>query len=191
MKANELLDQILPILHSVKDDEEKLQRILDFLLEEIFEEPDDTAIIPDKYREMVHSVAERIDCGLVCFINPDTLEIEDIPVSLLEEEYSLFSEEDEEGEEDKDGMRFYHDSWERYITVEQPHSSESFGIMERFTDEVDDSNLKRQLISALNRRKPFANFKSQIDQSEYREKWFAFKQQELEKYVWTTIEPEL
>lgn len=41
MKSNELLNQILPILHSVKDDEGKLQRILDFLLAEIYEETDD------------------------------------------------------------------------------------------------------------------------------------------------------
>jgi len=41
MKQDQLLNQILPILHSVKDDEEKLQRILDFLLDEIYEEPDD------------------------------------------------------------------------------------------------------------------------------------------------------
>jgi len=34
MKNDELLNQILPILHSVKEDEEKLQQILDFLLED-------------------------------------------------------------------------------------------------------------------------------------------------------------
>jgi hypothetical protein len=39
MKAQLLLEQILPVLHSVKDDGEKLQRILDFLLAEIYEEP--------------------------------------------------------------------------------------------------------------------------------------------------------
>jgi hypothetical protein len=46
MKVKKLLDQILPILHPVKDDEEKLQQILDFLLEVIYEEPDQPVGIP-------------------------------------------------------------------------------------------------------------------------------------------------
>ena len=38
MKADQLLNQILPILYTVKENEEKLQKILDFLLEDIYEE---------------------------------------------------------------------------------------------------------------------------------------------------------
>ena len=38
MNAGQLLNQILPILYTVKENEEKLQKILDFLLEDIYEE---------------------------------------------------------------------------------------------------------------------------------------------------------
>jgi len=41
---------------------------------EIYEEPNDEIIIPEKYKELVKRTAESIDCGLVCFINPETLE---------------------------------------------------------------------------------------------------------------------
>ena len=54
MCTQQLPDQILPILHWAKDDKEKLQRILDFLMDEIYEEPDKTVEIPEKYREVVH-----------------------------------------------------------------------------------------------------------------------------------------
>ncbi len=67
MKPPELMDQILPVLHSVKDDAVKLQKILDFLLGEIYEEPDDILQVPEKYRKVVHDIAENIDCGLVCY----------------------------------------------------------------------------------------------------------------------------
>lgn len=88
MNAQQLLNEILPILHSVKEDKEKLQKILDFLLEEIYKEPEEQEIeISEKYRELVHSVAENIDCGLVCFINPETLEVEDIPKSMLDDPF--------------------------------------------------------------------------------------------------------
>lgn len=188
MKPNELLDQILPILHSVKDDEEKLQQILDFLLEEIYEEPDDEEIvIPEKYQKLVHDIAESIDCGLVCFINPETLEMEDVPKSFLEERF--LTEIDDEEEDDE--LDLQHKNWEKCISVEPPESRESFGIMENFIDEVDDKNLQRKLVNALERRHPFANFKNTIENSDYRKKWFAFKQSKLEEYVWQNIEFEI
>ncbi|MFA5328762.1 MAG: hypothetical protein WC384_13300 [Prolixibacteraceae bacterium] len=187
MKTDELLHQILPILHSVKDDEEKLQQILDFLLEEIYEEPDDEEIvIPEKYRKLVHDIAESIDCGMVCFVNPETFEMEDVPKTLLDEGF-VFDEEEDEVEEKEDTMFLEHLKWEKCITVEQPESRESFRIMEGFVSEVDDKKLQKQLINALGNRHPFANFKNIIDGSQYRKEWFAFKQQKLEEVVWNEL----
>ncbi len=186
MNTNELLNQILPILHSVKEDEEKLQQILNFLLNEIYEEPDDEVIIPEKYRKLVHDVAESIDCGMVCFVNPDTLEIEDIPKSLLDEGLGL--DEDDEEENDEDGMvPINHRKWEKCITVEPRESRESFRIMEGFVDHVDDKKLQNQLVNSLNNRHPFANFKYQVEGSPYRKEWFAYKQQKLEELVWDEL----
>lgn len=187
MKTDELLNQILPILHSVKEDEEKLQQILDFLLEEIYEEPDDEVEIPEKYRELVSKIAEAIDCGMICFVDPATLEMEDVPKSVLEERF--FTELDEEDEDDELDLK--HKNWEKCISVEPPESGESFAIMKDFVQEIDDKNLKRQLINALQNRRPFANFKNLIENSKFRKQWFAFKQKELEKYVWENIEFEI
>lgn len=194
MNAQQLLNEILPILHSVKEDKEKLQKILDFLLEEIVEEPEEMEPeIPEKYRELVHTVAENIDCGLVCFINPETLEVEEIPKGMLDgfSDFSINPEFDEDEDEDEDEQKFLHYDWETYITVEPRESSESFKIMERFVDEVNDKNLKNKLINALNNRKPFANFKNIVESSNYRESWFAFKQQQLEILVWDELGYEL
>jgi hypothetical protein len=182
------LNEILPILHSVKEDKEKLQKILDFLLEEIYEAPvEKEPEIPEKYRELVHSVAENIDCGLVCFINPDTLEMEEIPKAMFDDpfEYNLRTGMNGENE------TFLHDEWDTYITVEPRESSESFAIMKKFVDEVNDKILKNKLINALNNRKPFANFKNIVESSNYRKEWFAFKQHQLEIMVWEELQFEL
>jgi transcription termination factor NusB len=192
MNAQQLLNEILPILHSVKEDKEKLQKILDFLLEEIYEEPDETEPeIPEKYRELVHTVAENIDCGLVCFINPETLEVEEIPKGMVDgfSDFSLNSELEED--EDEDEQKILHQDWETCITVEPRESNESFKIMEKFVDEVNDKNLKNKLINALNNRKPFANFKNIVESSDHRKEWFAFKQRQLEILVWDELEYEL
>lgn len=192
MNARQLLNEILPILHSVKEDKEKLQKILDFLLEDIYTGPEEEEIeIPEKYRELVHNVAENIDCGLVCFINPETLEVEEIPKGMLDgfSDFSAYPEFDDDDDEDE--QKFLHENWETYITVEPRESSESFKIMERFVDKVNDKGLKNKLINALNNRRPFANFTNIVENSNSREEWFAFKQKQLEILVWEELECQL
>ncbi len=187
MKTDELLNQILPILHSAKNDEEKLQQILDFLLEEIYEEPDDETVIPEKYRELVRKAAQSIDCGMVCFINPDTLEMEDVPANMINDpyEYRMLTGTDE------DDLNLEHNNWDNCITVDPPESRESFRIMKKFANQLENKKLQKQLVNALEKRSPFANFKNVIDEPEYREQWFAFKQKQLEEYVWQNIEFEI
>ena len=186
MKNERLLNQILPILHAVKDDEEKLQQILDFLLNEIYEEPNDEILIPEKYKELVRRTAESIDCGLVCFINPETLETEEVPKELMNDVVE-FDEDEAESDNEFD---LNHPKWERYITIEPPESHESFEIMESFVTEITDKSLKNRILNALVNRKPFANFKNLIETSNYREQWFAFKQRKLEEFVWEILNNE-
>lgn len=48
--------------------------------------------------------------------------------------------------------------------------------MASFADSVDDTRLQDKHINALNRSKPFRNFKWQIDNSgDYQQQWFDFK----------------
>ena len=60
--------------------------------------------------------------------------------------------------------------------------------MEKFVDQLDNSKFRERLVYALNNRKPFANFKQIIDNSESRQDWFDFKDKELQEYVKTMIE---
>ncbi|MDP2888366.1 MAG: UPF0158 family protein [Bacteroidota bacterium] len=188
MDAQQLLNGILPILHSVKEDKEKLQRILDFLLEEIYENPiEEEPKVPEKYRELVKSIAQNIDCGSVCFINPETLEVEEIPKTMLDDpyEYKMHTGTD------SDQQTFLHEDWETYIRFDPRESHESFGIMEGFIDQLNDKTLKNKLQNALNNRKPFANFKNIIETSSFRQVWFDYKQGQLEKMVWKELAYEL
>jgi len=77
------------------------------------------------------------------------------------------------------------------IPFECLETHESFRIMESFAEnEVADKPLRARLITALANRKPFRHFKDVIDNSSYRQAWFAFKDQwyiehvkeELERY---------
>ena len=57
-------------------------------------------------------------------------------------------------------------------------------LMVDFAESVDNPGLQERLFIALNRSKPFRNFKWQIDNSgEYRQRWFKYKDQRYIKWV--------
>ncbi len=63
--------------------------------------------------------------------------------------------------------------------------------MEGFVDKIPNSKLQQKLINALNRKQPFANFKWLIDNSDYRQDWFDYRQTRFEQYVYDLLEYEL
>ena len=90
-----------------------------------------------------------------------------------------------------DELNLKYTKWEKYITIEPLETNESFRIMEKYAEQLDNSRLKTQLINALNNRKPFANFKRIIDNSEFRQDWFNFKDMQLQNHVKSMIEIEM
>lgn len=133
----------------------------------------------EKYTpELIKKLAENIGCGLVCFLNPETVEVIEIPQGFLEEnEYS------EEDFYQADLDRIEHE-WGKTIRIEPPESFESFKIMERFaSDKIEDKPMQGKLFNALSHGKPFRNFKNIVESSEFRQQWFDYHQLCLENYV--------
>lgn len=139
-------------------------------------------IIPKKYRELIKNIAASNDGGLVCFINPDTGEMEDALPEWLEDPGEL----EDAVNQDWDEMYSF-EKWERLIRIEPPDSHESFRIMEDFTEYEVSGHFQNQLINALGRNKPFRNFEDLVTQSKYKQDWFDYKQQRLEERAWTLL----
>jgi hypothetical protein len=188
MKSQELLDEILQIIRIVKDDQKSLTKILGFLQDEI-DLPDEyyEVQLPEKYNEAVVSIADSIDAGLVCFLNTDTLETDDLPQQLFTDpsEYEAITGMTPEDLQPK------YTQWKNYITIEPLESGESFRIMEKFTAQLNNLKLRNQLIDVLKNRRPFANFKKIVESSVVRQDWFDFKAKYLQNYVKSIIEVEL
>ena len=186
MKTDKLLQEIMQIIHEVKDDEKELQRILDFLHEDmnnpLEDEPEEQ--LPEKYNAVVKDVAGSIDSGFVCFLNTDTLEIDEFPRELLSNSYLYTMNTGVSLDE----LNLKYTQWENYITIEPLEGNESFRIMEKYAEQLDNARLRAQLVNALYNPKPFANFKRIIDNSDYRQDWFDFKDNQLQDYVKTMIE---
>lgn len=184
-----LLYQILDIIRNVKEDEEKLQIILDFLEENIsVDESDYSAVdeLPDKYKSIVNEIAQYIDMGMICYLNLETDEIDSIPQGIFNEIDMLDEPEDIKQElidiYGSDDIKFL--DWENPIEFEPLPPFESFKIMESYVQTLpDDEKILPQLINALRNRKPFANFGRIINNSDLRNEWFKFKQQWLDNLV--------
>jgi hypothetical protein len=184
MNTEKLMNEILAFLQTIRNDKNKLENLHQFMVDEIYEEPEPEEI-PEKYNKAVYKITDSILAGLICYFNPDTLEVEDIPEIMVQdpEEYESMTGEP------VDSLELEHINWTNCIEIEPMESHESFKIMEYFIDEVKDKNLQQKLISALSRKKPFANFKYLVENSDYRQQWFDFRQKQWAHYVWNAINP--
>ena len=69
---------------------------------------------------------------------------------------------------------------DRYLPVEPIPSHESFGIMERFAEELPHGPARSRLLDALERRHPFREFKDTLFAfPDLRERWFEYHEQRL------------
>src|SRR6185312_11915360 len=101
MNPNNLLDEILLMLRSLKDKPEHLEKLHQYMLDELYTKENVTTeavIIPERYASLVKDTADSLSAGLVCYINPATLEKIDIPQSIVDT--MMFDEESEEENED-------------------------------------------------------------------------------------------
>ncbi len=128
-------------------------------------------------QNIIREIAQELDCGNECYYNLKTNEIIAIP------NFSQVSDEEEIKEIFRKDLEKINGNKTGFIKIEIPESFQSFKIMERFVVQLNDQNFKSELQDILGNKKPFRNFKNTIDQSEFRQSWFDFKQKELEKTV--------
>jgi len=175
MNKNNLLNHCLSILQTIKDDEANLQKLLEFMEEEFLSQtpviqlfPDYKLHIDEKYRPAVKEIAEYLEMGHTVFVNPETLETDNLPRNY---------------EEFADGYDFDFGKVQNWIEIEPLDSRESFEIMQSFVENLPEGKEKNKLANAIEGHKPFANFNRLIHNSEEREKWFKHRTCHLEKYV--------
>ena len=131
--------------------------------------------------QQISDIAQDLDCGLVCYIHSETGDIEVVP------EEDQVSHDPEPWQESIDKIE---NNREQYFALSPMDSNEAFEVMENFALQLKESELKTRLFKILNRPKPFANFKIEVDESDSREDWFAFKNAAYIKFVEEQLELE-
>ena len=176
MTKNILLDRCLAILYNIKEDDESLKTLLNFMENEFIMETQEDVVqlidyklqIDEKYRLVVKEIAEYLSIGHIVFVNPKTFEIETIPINLD----SFMTD-----------FEFDYKKVEDCVEIEPLESHESYEVMESFVANLPKGKEKEILSNAVSGYKPFANFNRLIHNSDERENWFKYRTCWFEKYV--------
>ena len=126
--------------------------------------------------ETIREIAEQLDCGFRAFIHKTSGRLLFMPEedSFLDEGMDAWSEELEELESNDTD----------YYEVDKWTSREAFELMQSFAGQLTDHSLKSRLMGALERKKPFREFKYVIDSTDdARQQWFDFKGKWQEDFV--------
>lgn len=124
----------------------------------------------------IEEIADDLDCGMRCFYNLKTGEIK----TLLNFDNWIGVDEEPWEQESKE----IDETLDDYFEFTGFETREFFRMMVDFAEGIDDPKLQDKLINALNRPKPFRNFKWQIDNSgEYRQQWFDYKKMRYVQWV--------
>lgn len=205
MNKSQLLDNILLHIRTIKEDEEKLLMVYEFLAnafpvaEDSGEEYNWQSQIAEKYHKLIKDVAETLTTSQNAVVNMGNLRyFEIIPADKFLPEYFIEEEnedEEEDIEDDEDLLEKTYDKMytqelqkiegttKNTISIEPPDSHITFPFMEDFVTTLPASRTRAELERALSNRKPFRNFNGIIHNSEFREEWFAFRQKGFESYV--------
>ena|SRR5688572_15656118 len=126
--------------------------------------------------EQITELADNLDCGLRCFVHRDTKTIVTTP--------NAVNDPLSDSELWDDANREIENNFDSYAEIDKIDSRESFRLMEKFIETVENERVRDKLDQALRRPKPFWNFKFEVDNSgPYRQKWFDFKKQQLIEWV--------
>ena len=117
------------------------------------------------------------------------LDLENGNVVSLSRDY--FEEEFEEDPVDSDGYNheIVENNPDRFIFIDSIDSRESFKIMEDFVSTILNDLIKNTLSSALSKRKPFRNFKDELNHlPEIQKEWHKYHEMEMEKIAHEWLE---
>lgn len=126
----------------------------------------------------IDSISQDLDMGMACFVHIETGEIVTYPDPL---KFDL--EFDDNADFWKELIDKVEREGEKFVQIEAMGSFEAFEVMEDFANSLPDSKFKYTLLEILEEKKPFRNFRNVIDDSEYRQDWFDFKNAANKKFV--------
>ena len=124
-------------------------------------------------------IAGELDTGMACFLHRQTGELISFP------DPDKFADI---GPDDWQAERALVDTHpDEYIRIQPMSSRESFGLMEKFAEQLSDESFRDKLRNTLSQSKPFQRFRMLIHESDYRQDWFIFRDAKTVEWLWNQL----
>lgn len=123
--------------------------------------------------DQLKKIVDELETGMKCYLHRQTGEIIAFPDPDQFPDTDAWQQEIDQVETDADD----------YLEITPISGRESFRVMERFVDTIDSQAFRNRLLYALDQPKPFRRFKQLVDESEYRQYWFSFRESETIKWL--------
>ena len=126
---------------------------------------------------IIYEIADYLDAGFKCYLHKNGKKLIAIPDQLNHPEIEMEAWEDD--------IQILENSFDTFIEIENMMSGDSFLVMTGFIEILEDKSLQNRLANSIQRKKPFANFKFEINNADesIRSKWFEFKKNKLVEWV--------
>ncbi|HYD21504.1 MAG TPA: UPF0158 family protein [Flavipsychrobacter sp.] len=129
--------------------------------------------------EQLKSIAQDLESGMVCFYHIKTGEVESYPNDL----------DDSYAEYWQDVLDKINAGIADYIRFDVPTDHESFCFMADFANDLADEDMRDRFIAALQKRKPFQQFKSLLNYyPDMLEEWYKYRSLCFIRYVKEIVE---
>ncbi|MDR2917105.1 MAG: hypothetical protein LBV74_20115 [Tannerella sp.] len=181
MKTEEIYLDIVEKLSRIRENREILIEVLNFLEAKMSDDTGSDNQIPPEYADIIEQITEALNDGFACFLNPETLEVEQVSNSGLfgvsETEY------DEQNDDMVDEFGLDYPEWGSYVRFEPFGRNDMLNVMEKYVDLLHDDTLRIQLENLSDDDGIVDRFDGIMERTGNMEDWNSFKKKEIENYV--------
>jgi len=147
----------------------------------VMEDRNEALEIPFEYESIIEQITEAVYNGYVCYLNPETLEIEQIAdegtFGISESEYA------EQNDDMIDEFGLNYTQWDSYISFEPFNRDDMMNRIDVFITNLNDQKLKSQLDEFTDEEGLFDQFPAILERTGYTVDWNVFLRHEIESYV--------
>ncbi|WP_029902503.1 hypothetical protein [Prevotella sp. 10(H)] len=137
--------------------------------------------IPFEYESIVEQITESVFNGYVCFLNPETLEIEQVAdegtLGMSDSEYA------EQNDDMIDEFGLNYTQWDNYIRFEPFSRDDMMNRIDDFITSLNDQKLQSQLEDFPDEAELFNLFPAILERTGKTLDWNVFLRNEIEAYV--------
>lgn len=134
-------------------------------------------IYPARFNKVIPSIAQCTEAGYVCFLNPESLELEQVSGKMLDNPEAFYASSGSSSGQDP----FQHLLWNNYLMFEPIPEEELYLLMEDFLQYLAGQPVYDKLNRLMMKRKPFNKLNTLLVKSDHSDFWVRYKEQYIEK----------